>query len=245
MLEALGFQFTPAPPFSIDPSGSTSDDFEVTVNSQAECAALALPLPGGVPTIITPSQVNVDNLMTVTWDSGTAQCTARVVCAPPPCVDNCVPPTTGATRTMGFLKTHESALSQCLAGGAIDLGFMSVSTLESALGLLWGSPSSFGDGTTRADLDKARFLLARQTLVGICNQRLFGTTPGALLSNAVAALSGQNCTLIGSIEGLVDAFNGSGDAVAFPSGFNAGPATPKHAQSIAVDPTSPSGLSCQ
>jgi hypothetical protein len=189
--------------------------------------------------------VYVDNLMTVTWDSGTAQCTARVVCAPEACTDNCTPPSTGATRTMGFFKTHESALSQCLAGGAIDLGFMSVSTLESALGLLWGSPSVFGDGTTRSGLDMDRFLLARQTLTGICNQRLFGTSPGTLLSQAIDALSGEDCSLIQSLETQVDAFNGSGDAVATPGGFNAGPATPKHAQSIAVDPTSPSGLSCQ
>src|SRR4030095_16522342 len=98
----------------------------------------------------------------VTWDLGSAQCAARVVCkpeTPPP-----PPPTGGATRTMGYFKVHEQATQQCLDAGAIDLGVVTISTLTQALGLLWGSPVEFANGTARSTLDKDRFLLARQTL---------------------------------------------------------------------------------
>jgi len=177
----------------------------------------------------------------VTWDLGSAQCSARVICAPLPPPEN-----GGATRTMGFWKTHEQALQQCLDAGPIDLGNLTISTLSQALGLLWGSPPRFASGATRSTLDKDRFLLARQTLAGICNQRLFGTapTPPTLLQDAVAALAGTNCSLILALESAVDAFNNSGDAIAFPAGFVPGPATPQHAMSIAVDPTFPSNQSC-
>jgi hypothetical protein len=147
---------------------------------------------------------------------------------------------------MGFFKTHELALQQCLARGPIDLGFVEISTLEEALGLLWGRPNRFDDGTRRSELDRARFLLGRQTLVGICNQRLFGAvpTPSDLLVQAVNALSGTRCSLMLSLEGQVTAFNESRDDAALPAGFVSGPSTPRHAESIAEDPTSPSGGSC-
>jgi hypothetical protein len=145
---------------------------------------------------------------------------------------------------MGFFKTHESALTQCLAQGDIDLGFITISSLESALGLLWGSPARFANKIARTGLDKDRFLLARQTLTAICNERLFGTETD-LVAQAVAALAGTDCGLIQSLEAMVDAFNSSGDSVGFPDGFVPGPATPKDAQSKAVDPTSASGQTCE
>ena len=152
----------------------------------------------------------------------------------------------GATRTIGFYKTHEVALQDCLNQGPIDLGYVTISTLSQAEGILWGSPSRFQDGTPRKGLDQDRFLLARQTLGGICNYRLFGTVPSPsnLLDEAVAALSGTNCADILALESQVDAYNSSGDNNNFPAGFIPGPSTPTAAKSIAVDPTSPSGLSC-
>jgi hypothetical protein len=154
---------------------------------------------------------------------------------------------TGATRTIGFYKTHESALQQCLDLGPIDLGTLTVSTLDHALGILWGSPSRFPDNTPRTGLDQARFLLQRQTLAGICNQRLFGTqpVPSTLLADAVAAISGTDCTLILSLQVQVDAYNNSGDANPFPAGFVPGAATPIDARSRATDPTTPSHMTCQ
>jgi hypothetical protein len=240
LLAAFGFSFSPPPPIDLDVGMSVSDTFDLVVHDAGECARLAA-------SDDLPTDLNIDNVLVVTWDLGATQCSARVICLPEVCRENCTPPPSGgATRTMGFFKTHEQALTQCLAGGSIDLGFVTVSTLTDALGLLWGSPVKFGDGSTRDTLDKDRFLLARQTLVGICNERLFGTapTPSTLLDDAVAALGGTDCAMILTLESQVDAFNNSGDAVAFPSGFMPGSATPQHAMSIAVDPTSSSGQSC-
>jgi hypothetical protein len=232
LLASRGFAFSPAPPFALDVGASTSMTFDVTLASEADCLALAA-ADGTV-------DANVDNVFVVTFDSGSAMCTARVVCGSPPPP----PPGGGATRTMGFFKTHEPALSQCLASGAIDLGFMKISTLSEALGLLWASPPRFGDGTRRGELDKLRLLLGRQTLTAICNQRLFGTTTD-LIASAVSALASTDCSLIASLISMVDAFNNSGDSIGFPAGFDPGKATPRHAQSIAVDPTTPSGEVCQ
>src|SRR5262249_47299896 len=134
-----------------------------------------------------------------------------------------------------------------LQQGPIDLGFLTISTLPNALGLLWASPAKDSTGVKRSQLDSTRLRLARQTLVGICNVRLFGAqpTPADLPDQAVAALSGTACTSMDALEGQVDAFNSSGDSQAFPSGFVPGPATPQHAQSIATDPTTPSSGTCQ
>ncbi|MGZ6142149.1 MAG: hypothetical protein ACXWLM_02365 [Myxococcales bacterium] len=206
------------------------------LTSYVECKRVAATL-GGVDTL--------DNIFTVTWDQGQASCEARVVCVPEVCTRDCTPPG-GATRTMGFFKNRESALSQCLAQGSINLGFITISTLPSALGLLWGSPAKYSDGDHRSTIDATRFRLARQTMVGICNHRLFGTdpTPASLLTDAVAALAGTSCSNMDTLEGQVDAFNNSGDAIAFPAGFDPGAADPQHASDIAVDPTSASSDSC-
>jgi hypothetical protein len=227
----LGFSFTPAPPLHVGIGMSVQDGFDLVVSTPEACRRLAA--ADG------EADDNIDNVLVVTSDTGAAACVARVVCPPAS-----LP--TGASRTMGFYKTHEAALSACLGWGAIDLGLMTVSTLSEALGILWGSPLRFADGTRRSTLDQQRFLLSRQTLTALCNQRLFGaaSTPSTLLGQAVAALAGTECSLLASLESEVDALNNAGDAVALPSGFVPGPATPRDAQARAVDPTRPSNRSC-
>jgi len=231
LLEQFGFSFTPTPPFAIPVKQSVTDDFDLPIGTEQACLRAAA--ADGTP------DRYIHNTFTVTWDGGSYDCSASVYCPPGQ-------PAGRATRTLGFFKTHEQALEQCLASGPINLGFVRITTVEEALGLLWGRPSRFDDGTRRSELDRARFLLGRQTLVGICNQRLFGTqpTPSDLLVQAVNALAGTRCSLMLSLESQVTAFNESGDDEAFPGGFVPGPATPRHAQSIAEDPTSPSGGSC-
>lgn len=231
LLKPYGFSFTPAPPVWIPVGGSLTDDFNLTIADEQACLRLAA-ADGTVDRVI-------ENTFTAAWEWAAATCSARVICPE-------TPPNSGATRTMGFFKTHERALEACLASGPVDLGFVQISSLEQALGLLWGSPARYSDGARRSELDRARFLLGRQTLVGICNQRLFGTVPSPsnLLMQAVSALAGTQCSLIMSLESQVTAFNESGDNRSFPSGFVPGPATPRHAQTIADDPTMPSGQSC-
>lgn len=230
----LSPQNTLPSPVTIPVGGSISGEATLAIASFAACEEIATWSPQyGAPV--------VENVISAGWDLGEAQCRARVVCRPetPP------PPVTGATRTMGFFKTHLDAAQACLDGGQIDLGFVQVDALAEFLGLLWGSPAAFDTGVARGELDRARFLLGRQTLVAICNQRLFGTSSAGLVESALAALTGTSCTAIQALIASVDAFNNSGDANPFPAGLDPGPATPAAAAALADDPTSATGHTCQ
>lgn len=233
--DLVGFVFAPAPPFPLAVGASqVYEPPTLPIASAEQCRAYAA-LDGR-------EDLNIDNYFRATWDLGEVQCHARVVCPPPP-----PPPEGGATRTLGFFKTHPGALSACLAelGGSVDLGFVTIDSLEEALGFLWGRPSRFEDGSRRNELDRLRFLLGRQTLVGLCNEALFGTTPAppTLLEDALAALDGTVCSDISGLIGPVDAFNNSGDDEDFPEGFSPGSADPDAGMDEA-DPTTPSGEVC-
>jgi hypothetical protein len=232
LADYANYSFDPAPPYCMEPLATHSDYIEIDLMDYEECLELAA--ADSIP------DARLDNVFVVTWDTGAAMCFATVVCMPPG--DD-----GGPTRTPGYYKTHESALEQCLAEGSIDLGAMSVDTLAEALGLLWGSPATYSDGTKRSSYDQAWFLLARHTLVATCNTRLFGTDtePANLIEQAIAALSGTDCDLMKQLQGMLDAYNNSGTEEDFPEGFDGGPATPTHAQSLASDPTSPTNLQCE
>lgn len=235
-MSSLGFTFEPAAPFTLPVGGTVTDTFEVMLNSVEDCIDLAA--KDGV------ADDRFVNVFTVAWDRSSAQCSATVICKQPPPPPP-PPPEGGATRTPGFFKTHEQALQACLDEGAIELGSVTVDSMASALGLLWGSPASFDTGEKRGDLDRARFLLSRHLLVATCNTRLFGTQPeGDLLADGAAALSGTDCGLMHDLAGSLDEFNNSGDDEDFPEGFVKGPATPRHAAGMADDPTAPSGGMC-
>ena len=232
LFSALSFQT----PFDVPVNGYKSKTYDLVISSYERCLELA-ELDG-------EDDKYIDNTFYVEWDRGCANCSAKVKCKPP-----YVPPNGEATRTMGFFKTHIEAIDACIDEGPVDLGFVTVDTTEEALGLLWANPAKYSppdQSTRRSELDKARFLLARQTLVGICNVRLFGATPTPpdLLEDAVDALEGYDCELMRMLEPQVDAFNNSGDDEPFPSGFTPGPADPREARSLAVDPTSPSNDEC-
>lgn len=156
-------------------------------------------------------------------------CSAQVVCRPPTIEG-------GATRTIGYYKTHAGAVAQCLAGGAIDLGFTTVGTVSQANAILWANPGSF------KGVDKARATLARQTLGATCNTRLFRTNDGGDVAAAVSALAGQGCTAMNVSNAALDAFNNSGDEVAFPAGAGPWDNTGKPSP---VPAFPASGLACQ
>lgn len=226
LLESMGFSFSPAPPFSLDLGASATDSFDVVLKDQAACLAFAA-MDG-------TADNRIDNVFSTSWESGTAQCTATVVCMPPP------PPAGTATRTMGFYKTHEQALSACLEKLPISLD------LPTALGVLWGSPAFYADGQKRSDIDKDRVLLSRQLLAAMCNHELFGTEPdpSTLLDDGLHAFWGSDCALMLDLANALDAFNNSGDSEPFPAGFDPGPATPRDASSLAV-PLPPTSDQCE
>lgn len=233
-----GFSFAPPAPYSMPVGGYVVHTQTLTLDSYEHCRRMA-------DNDGSPDDLWM-NTLTVGWDSGSqASCSASVSCLPELPPPPPPPPEGGATRTPGFYKTHPDALSACLAGGAVSLGFMNVESVATAMGLLWGSPAAFEDGQKRDALEKARFILGRHTLVASCNQRLFGTLPAPsdLVAQAVAALGGTHCSLMHSLATQVDAYNNSGDDEPFPLGFDPGPADPKFGSTF-NDPTNPSPLQC-
>lgn len=235
LLVLEGFSFIPPPPVVIPVGASVTSNFAVTLNSYDDCRTLAL-LDG-------LADDNIDNVFTAGFDLGSSLCTARIACVPPP-VDVCA----NATRTLGFYRNHISAVQQCLAGGPIPLGSIGiVATLPGAEGLLWGDPDTYPiTGLPRSELDRVRFLAARQMLVSTCNQRLFGgvTVPPNLLALVLTALGTVDCTTLNTLATQLDTYNNSCDSAAFPVGFDPGPLTPAAAQALAVDFTIPTGLIC-
>jgi len=238
LLEPSGFRFTPAAPFRLPGGGSVSSGHTLTLNDEAECLALAA-RDGTVDRFI-------DNAFTVTWDWGATVCTARAVCGSaggePPAPE--CQPGQGATRGLGFWKTHVDAAAACLAQGPVDVGLAPLTTMGDVEGLLWGSPARFADGTPRGDLDKARFLLARELLVATCNVRVLGAVSSSpdLLSRAREALAGTDCEALASHAAALERFHGCAKDV--PPGQAFGRADPRLALRLAKDATTPSGETC-
>lgn len=190
----------------------------------------------------------IDNVFVVTFDGGSSQCTARVICPAPP--EDVVE---GPTRPTGFFMTHIDAVTACLGGGGDDLDYggsgvvPNLDTPEKVLGLLWGSPAEFAEGTSRSDLARQRFLLHQQVVAAACNLRLFGTVDRPLFMDAVDALtepSQTNCTRLEELTNALSSFNDSGASLDLPEDFEPGPATPVQAESIANDVSFPSNQSC-
>jgi hypothetical protein len=271
LLEPLGFNFTPSPPFSLDVGDEASVSFPMTLSSFEDCINQGgtLQLPPPINLLLLRPTVTFDNVMSATWDLGEVECTAQLICQPPVCQENaeacpscidqgfcppcdadvCTPPDENEdqalSRTMGFFKTHPTVLSACLAGGAVDLGEYHVSSLVEAMGLLWGSPERFYGGAPRGDLDRARFFAARQVLAGVCNQRLFAAPIDSLMSEASSTLRGNDCAQLSVLERQLGEFADAGNRGALPDGFPSGAASPETSRDLGIDPTTASGRSCK
>jgi hypothetical protein len=247
-LSGHGWSFQYALPLAVPVGGSADSEFMLQVNSYEECRALAAQ-DGS-------DDGAFDTTLRVVWPLGEDQCVARLVCdapyVPPPPQDcevtnTCSEPR--VTRDEGFFKIHESALQQCVDLFPIELGSVgTVSTLPQALGVLWASPTLYLNGEPRTPLDTARLLLARQVLVAHCNAYLLGyfPIPADLLTDGQAALSGAQCQDMETLREVLRDMNVEGRERPLPTGFEPGPPTPGHAESIAEDFTQPSsGQSCQ
>ena len=71
LMSSLGVTFAPAPPFTVAVGQSADFSFEVTVHDEAECLKLAQVQACGA---------SFEDLFEVTWDGGSAQCAARLIC---------------------------------------------------------------------------------------------------------------------------------------------------------------------
>jgi len=265
MLESLGFKFTPAAPFNLKVGESVTSKFDVTVESKAECEALAK---------ANSCKREFDDFFKIIHDVGETDCAARILCGEekgPSCgggdedhgdadkddddhhdsdadrddehdFDECACREGSKKHGLGFWKVHEDAVAACVAAGPVDLGIATVRTQADFEGVLWGSPDKFQCGEARSRLDKERFILARKLLVATCNVRVLGAEFHDCdeVTDVLRALSGTSCRDIRDfkIEMKKDRDCDGQHAVK-------GPATPEHAQSIAVDPTRPSGQECK
>jgi len=79
LMSSLGVTFAPAPPFTVAVGQSADFSFDVTVHDEAECLKLAQAQACGA---------SFEDLFEVTFDGGSAQCAARLICghvsSPPP-----------------------------------------------------------------------------------------------------------------------------------------------------------------
>ena len=150
-------------------------------------------------------------------------------------------------RNAGHYQTHVPAISACMTALPVDAGLTTVSTVSGAMGLLWGTPAAFGDGSPRSDLDAARLALGRQTLVATCNLRLFGGNAAslALIAQARAAARTNDCKSMRGLAASLEALNDAGTVHALPQHYRPGLATPVAARAVAADPTTPSHEVCR
>jgi hypothetical protein len=263
VLESLGFKFTPAPPFTLAVGQSVTSTFEVTVKTQAECEALAH---------ANSCTGEFDDVFKVIHDVGETDASARILCGPEKkdsCddedddgkhdgddedsdadrdddhhdVDDCGCREGGKKHGLGFWKVHEQALAQCVSGGKVDLGIAGVRTMADFEGVLWGSPEKSGDGHKRGKLDKERFLIARKLLVATCDVRVLGAAweHKGEAEEAAKLVTTRKCSAMKKLELKLDQDRDCDGK----HQVDAGPATPDHAKSIAVDPTRSSGEACE
>jgi len=150
----------------------------------------------------------------------------------------------GATRTIGYWQTHLDGMKAAIANGCVDLGVLTVvpsgsqdltltkMTVAEAEAVMWGKIGG------RTALGQARMQLGQQLVGAMINSCLLATSPQAngfsptLLSDARAALDGNNISLILSLEGQLDKFNNSGDSIPIAASY--GSAKPQDSKAAAA-----------
>lgn len=211
-------------PFLVIGPDPQSVNYPLTVDSYQHCQALAGgAAPGADGSILLTNVVTAH----MQYQGLTMTCSRQVSCWPPG--------EGGATRTPGWWKNRVDALAACVSE-PVDLGCLSVSTVERALGFLWANEGSY------AGLAKARLKLGKHLLVATCNVRLLGGVPADFtLAGAAALLAGTDAAAMIALASTIDAFNNQFDEVAFPAGFDPGPAYGMEAKRMAVMPSFPAG----
>ncbi len=135
----------------------------------------------------------------------------------------------GATRTLGFWKTHEDYATHVLndhLGGTMDLGWKFVDSPDDLFGIFWASPSHESDGSKRKGICRTKLQASWQLAAAILNSGLDNgaavpidpVTGDDIITAAQDALSGNNRREIIRLAGLLGGYNESGDEVAIVDG---------------------------
>lgn len=147
--------------------------------------------------------------------------------------DTCRVEQEGATRTLGFWKTHCEYTEHIFCthcGGAINLGWVNLTCINDVLGILFANPAKDASGAKRSALCQARVIASKQAVAALLNNCLDnGATLPVTPAEIATILGGTNKTAIKQLGALLDTYNNSGDDVAIidNDGFLFGNATPK------------------
>ncbi|APV43494.1 Cna protein B-type domain-containing protein [Dehalogenimonas formicexedens] len=133
----------------------------------------------------------------------------------------------GATRTIGFWKTHWDFTEHVFTdptglNSNINLGTWggktwTITTMEQLMGLLWANTAKNADETSssRLTIDQAKIHTAQQALAAILNDAMAGGAPlPVTLTDIVGVLEGNSIGQVRSLGSTLDAYNNSGDNIA-------------------------------
>jgi hypothetical protein len=150
---------------------------------------------------------------------------------------------TGATRTLGFWKTHLNFTTYVFTnytGSSIDLGWKNATSMEKLMGIFWANVAKNSNGSKRSNLCQARVQASWQAIAAILNSNMPGGAPlpsGVTLESIKNTLGGNNVSAIKALASQLDTYNNSGDGVALdPSLPPTGKADPNGARNIADIP---------
>jgi hypothetical protein len=146
-----------------------------------------------------------------------------------------------ATRTQGFWASHFDYTSHIFTehlGGSIDLGWVTIDSIEDLFGMFYANLAKTADGDQRCELNMARVKAAQQALAAILNSALDNDTmlpSGYSLGEIAAILGGDDIDAINELQMVLDAYNNSNDDVEIEDddGTPIGTADPKAAKEIA------------
>jgi hypothetical protein len=165
---------------------------------------------------------------------------------------------TGATRTIGFWKTHLQYTKHILdkhtlfgqsgplgldasghfINGKINLGWVKLSSYQDVMGILWADNSKDSTGKKRSAMCQACVIASKQLVGAILNSGLSNASPPptADMNALIAALAAHNDkNLILSLGAKLDTYNSSGDGTVLidSDGTLVAKASPKDAEAAA------------
>ncbi len=121
----------------------------------------------------------------------------------------------GATRTLGFWKTHWEYTCHIFdvhMGGSMNLGWKTLTSCDDVLGMLYANVAQNSDGSKRDNLCKARVQASHQAVAALLNSALSNGKALPLTPAEIAdILSGNNRKAIMDLANLLDEYNNSGD----------------------------------